>query len=39
MNFQLLHGQCVGVGLVSAAAISKARGLLPRKSSIFFVRH
>lgn len=28
MNFQMLHGQCVAVGLVAAAAISKNRGLL-----------
>ena len=28
MNFQMLHGQCVGVGLVAAACISRERGLL-----------
>ena len=28
MDFKLLHGQCVGIGLVAAAAISKERGLL-----------
>ena len=28
MNFNLLHGQCVGIGLVAAAAISRERGLL-----------
>lgn len=27
-DFQLLHGQCVGIGLVAAASLSKARGLL-----------
>lgn len=27
-NFQLLHGQCVGLGLLSAASISRSRGLL-----------
>ena len=27
-NFQLLHGQCVGLGLLSAAAISRSRKLL-----------
>ena len=31
MNFQLLHGQCVGIGLVAAAAISKDRGLLTQE--------
>ena len=31
MNFQLLHGQCVGIGLVAAAAISKERGLLTQE--------
>ena len=28
MNFNLLHGQCVGLGLVAASAISRERGLL-----------
>ena len=28
MDFQLLHGQCVGIGLVAAAAISLKRNLL-----------
>ena len=28
MNFQLLHGQCVAIGLVSAAQISRQIGLL-----------
>ena len=28
MDFRLLHGQCVGIGLVAAAAISRERGLL-----------
>lgn len=28
MNFQLLHGQCVGIGLVAAASLSRSRGLL-----------
>lgn len=28
MNYRLLHGQCVGVGLIAAAAISLRRGLL-----------
>lgn len=28
MDFQLLHGQCVGIGLVAAACISRNRGLL-----------
>ncbi|MDO4518961.1 MAG: 3-dehydroquinate synthase [Eubacteriales bacterium] len=28
MNFQLLHGQCVGLGLIAAAIISENRGLL-----------
>ncbi len=27
-NFQLLHGQCVGVGLIAAAYLSMTRGLL-----------
>ena len=27
-NFQLLHGQCVGVGLIAAAYLSMQRGLL-----------
>lgn len=31
MDFQLLHGQCVGVGLVAAAAISLRRGLLTQE--------
>ncbi|MCI5902097.1 MAG: 3-dehydroquinate synthase [Blautia sp.] len=30
-NFQLLHGQCVGIGLVAAAALSCRRGLLTRE--------
>lgn len=30
-NFQLLHGQCVGAGLVCAAAISRNRGLLTQE--------
>ena len=28
MNFQLHHGQCVGLGLLAAAGISRRRGLL-----------
>ena len=28
MNFQMLHGQCVGTGLIAAACISRNRGLL-----------
>lgn len=28
MDFRLLHGQCVSIGLAAAAAISKSRGLL-----------
>ena len=28
MDFQLLHGQCVAIGLVAAAFISMKRGLL-----------
>lgn len=28
MNFDLLHGQCVGIGMISAAYISLRRGLL-----------
>lgn len=27
-DFQLLHGQCVGVGLIAAAFLSMSRGLL-----------
>lgn len=27
-DFQLLHGQCVGIGLIAAAFLSKQRGLL-----------
>lgn len=30
MNFQLLHGQCVGLGLLAAAFISMNRGLLSK---------
>lgn len=30
-NFQLLHGQCVGIGLVAAAYLSLKRGLLTEK--------
>ena len=30
-NFTLLHGQCVGVGLVAAAYLSMKRGLLTRE--------
>ncbi len=30
-NFQLLHGQCVGIGLIAAAFLSKERGLLTEK--------
>ena len=30
-NFTLLHGQCVAIGLVAAAAISQKRGLLDSK--------
>ena len=30
-NFQLLHGQCVGVGLIAAAYLSMERGLLTRE--------
>ena len=28
MDFKLLHGQCVGTGLIAAAALSRSRGLL-----------
>lgn len=31
MDFQLLHGQCVTVGTIAAAAISRNRGLLSEK--------
>ena len=31
MDFKLLHGQCVGIGLVAAAAISLKRGLLTQE--------
>lgn len=31
MDFQLLHGQCVAVGTIAAAAISRNRGLLSEK--------
>ena len=31
MNFSLLHGQCVGIGLVGAAAISREKGLLTQE--------
>ena len=31
MNFKLLHGQCVAIGLVAAARISLNRGLLSEK--------
>ncbi len=31
MDFQLLHGQCVAIGLVAAAIISMKRGLLTEK--------
>lgn len=27
-DFQLLHGQCVGIGLIAAAALSRNRGIL-----------
>lgn len=30
-NFQLLHGQCVGIGLAAAAALSLGRGLLTKE--------
>ena len=30
-DFQLLHGQCVAVGTIAAAAISRNRGLLSEK--------
>ena len=30
MNFTLLHGQCVGLGLIGASRISFRRGLIPR---------
>lgn len=30
MDFRLLHGQCVGIGLIAAAAISRNRGLMTR---------
>lgn len=30
-NFQLLHGQCVGIGLVAAAFLSLKRGLLTQE--------
>lgn len=30
-NFQLLHGQCVGIGLIAAAFLSMRRGLLTEK--------
>lgn len=28
MNFQMHHGQCVGIGMIAAASISRERGLL-----------
>lgn len=31
MNFRLLHGQCVGIGLIAAAAISLQRGFLTKE--------
>lgn len=31
MDFRLLHGQCVAVGIIAAAAISRNRGLLSEK--------
>lgn len=31
MNFQLLHGQCVGIGTVGAAWLSMQRGWLPER--------
>lgn len=31
MDFQLLHGQCVAVGIIATAAISRNRGLLSEK--------
>ena len=30
-NFQLLHGQCVGIGLIAAAYLSMQRGLLTQE--------
>lgn len=30
-NFHLLHGQCVGIGLIAAAYLSMTRGLLTRE--------
>ena len=30
MNFTMLHGQCVGLGLIGASRISFRRGLIPR---------
>ena len=30
-DFQLLHGQCVGIGLIAAAFLSMNRGLLTRQ--------
>lgn len=31
MNFRLLHGQCVGIGLIAAASLSRERGLLTQE--------
>lgn len=31
MNFRLLHGQCVGLGMIAAAYISMGRGLLSKE--------
>lgn len=31
MNFRLLHGQCVGLGMIAAAYISMKRGLLSKE--------
>ncbi len=38
MNFTLHHGQCVGVGLVAAAEISKSRGLLTEEEKAEILR-
>lgn len=37
-NFQLLHGECVAVGSIAAAAISKNKGLFPKMTSAASVK-
>ncbi len=33
MSFQLLHGHCVGLGMLAAAAISESRGMLTKEET------